>query len=131
MFRPGQIAHPMPIGRAKPLRCAQFFRHAHFDMLKWKKTLNLQVFSRIGKTMKKSQSVQLFFEEHLILEVKTTFRLQKYHFESIWQKHIKNESCRCYLGNNKQKAMFLVVSQSDAHFGFEHYFFCLPDRTRK
>ena len=25
----------------------------------------------------------------------------------------------CYLGDKEQKAMFLVVSRSDAHFGFE------------
>ena len=29
--------------------------------------------------------------------------------------------------NNEQKAMFLVVSQSDVHFGFEHPFFYVPD----
>ena len=78
--------------------------------------------------MKKLQSVQLFLEEHLILDIKTIFRLQKHHCENIKkQKHIKNESCKCYLGNDEQKAMFLVVSQSHMHFGFEHPFFCVPD----
>ena len=32
----------------------------------------------------------------------------------------------CYLGNKEQKAVFLVVSQLDMHFGFEHLFFACP-----
>ena len=71
---------------------------------------------------------KLFIEKHLTLDVKTTFRLQKHHFENISQKHIKNESCKCYLGNNEQKTMFLVVSQSDAHFSLKHPFFECPIR---
>ena len=57
---------------------------------------------------------------HLILDVKTTFRLQKSHWVNVCWKHIKNESCKRYLGNKKQKAMFVV------HFGFEGaiYFAC-------
>ena len=56
---------------------------------------------------------KLFFEKkHLILDVKTTFRLQKTHCENVWWKHIKNESCKYYLGNKEQKGMFLVVSWS-------------------
>ena len=54
-------------------------------------------------------------------------RLQKHHCEKHhWQEHIKNESCKCYLCNNKQKAMFVVVSQSDVHFTFEQPFFARP-----
>ena len=59
---------------------------------------------------------KLFIEEHLTLDVKIAFRLQKHHCENISQKRIKNESCKCYLGNNEQKTMFLAVSQSAAHF---------------
>ena len=70
---------------------------------------------------------KLFFEKHLILDVKTTLRLQKPHCGNFWWKHIKNESCKCYLGNKEQKAMFLVVSWSEVHFSFERTFFCVPD----
>ena len=49
--------------------------------------------------------------------------IQKAHSENFWWKHIKNESCKCYLGNKEQKAMFLVVSRSNLHFGFDHPFF--------
>ena len=66
------------------------------------------------------------FEEHLILKVKTTFRLQKPRCEDFWWKHIKNESCKCYLGNKGQKAMFLAVPRSDEHVGFERPFFARP-----
>ena len=62
---------------------------------------------------------KLFFQEHLILDVKTTFRLQRPHCENFCWKHIKNESCKYYLGNKEQKAMFLVVSLSYVHFGFD------------
>ena len=44
--------------------------------------------------------------------------------------NVKNESCKCYLGNKEQKAMFLVVSRSDVHFSFEYTFFYMPDRAR-
>ena len=40
---------------AKPLRGTRFFGHAHFTLLKRKKTLDLQGFSQIGKTMKMLQ----------------------------------------------------------------------------
>ena len=29
----------------------------------------------------------------------------------------------CYLGDEEEKAMFLVVSRSDVHFGFDQPFF--------
>ena len=41
--------------------------------------------------------------------------------------HIKNEGCKCRLGNKEQKAMFIVASRSDMQFGFEHPFFCVPN----
>ena len=72
----------------------------------------------------------LFFEVHLILDVKTTFRLQKACCEHFWWKHIKNEGCKCYLVNKEEKAMFLVVSQLDVYFGFELPIFCVPDRAQ-
>ena len=45
----------------------------------------------------------------------------------------KNRSCKCYLGNKDQKAMFLIVSSSAVlfGFGFEHPLFCVPDWTYK
>ena len=67
---------------------------------------------------------KFFFQEHLILDIKTTFRLQKPHCKYFWWKHIKNENCKCYLGNKNQNAMLLVLSRSDVHFGFEHPFLC-------
>ena len=45
--------------------------------------------------------------------------------------NIKNEGCKCFLGNKKQRAILLVVSRSDVQFGFEDSYFCVPDRTRK
>ena len=46
--------------------------------------------------------------------------------------HIKNESCKCYLDNKEQKAIFLVVSWSDMHVGFEEPFFvCLMNTQVK
>ena len=45
------------LGQTKPLRCAQFFGRAHFDLQGRKKTLDLQDFSRIGKTTKKLQGI--------------------------------------------------------------------------
>ena len=46
---------------------------------------------------------------------------------------MKNVTSKCYLGNKEQKAMFLVVSRSDVHFGLEQlfffFFFCVPDRA--
>ena len=45
--------------------------------------------------------------------------------------NIKNEGCKCFLGNKKQRAILLVVSRSDVQFGFEDSYFCVPDRTQK
>ena len=56
-YRPEQIVCLMSIGHV--WTCT-------FWHVKGKKPLNLQVFSRIGKTMKKLPSVKLFFEEHFI-----------------------------------------------------------------
>ena len=69
--------------------------------------------------------------EYLILDVKTKFRLQKPHCKTFWWKHIKIESCKCYLGNKGLKAIFLVVFRSYVHFGFEHPLFRVPDRACK
>ena len=61
-----------------------------------------------------------YSSEHLrLLDVKTTFRLQKSCYEDFWCKHFKNQSCKCYLGNKEQISMFLVVSRSYVLFGFE------------
>ena len=70
-----------------------------------------------------SEVRKLFFEAHLIFNIKTKLSLQK--------RHIKNESCKSYLGNREQKAIFLVVPQSDVHFSFERLFFCVPNGVRK
>ena len=57
--RPGQIACPMPIRRARTYKTSEtrpIFRARTFCLLKRKKkTLDVQVFSRKGKAMKKLQ----------------------------------------------------------------------------
>ena len=73
--RPGQIAHPMPIRcaraclrnsayprasdehRARKLSRPNIFQALTFYLIKKEKPLDLQVFSRIGKTMKQLQSI--------------------------------------------------------------------------
>ena len=40
---------------------------------------------------------------------------------------MKNESCKSYLGNKEQKAMFLVVFRSNVHFDFACPFFAYPN----
>ena len=55
---PGQIARPMSIGRyhtRKAFETRMIFRARTFCLVKKKKTLDLQFFSRIGKTMKMLQ----------------------------------------------------------------------------
>ena len=57
-YKPGQIARPMPIGRARTCWTSEthpIFRAHTFCLIKKKKSLDLQVFSRIGTTMKKLQ----------------------------------------------------------------------------
>ena len=54
--RPGQIARPMPIGRAGARKISEMrpiFRARRFCLLERKKSLDLQIYSRIRKTMKK------------------------------------------------------------------------------
>ena len=41
------------LGHAKPLRRSRFFGHANFALKKKKKSLDLQIYSQTGKTMKK------------------------------------------------------------------------------
>ena len=53
-YRPGQIAFPLLISRAKPLISASIFRTSTFYFL-IKENLDQQFFSRIGKTIKKHQ----------------------------------------------------------------------------
>ena len=60
--RPGQIARPMSIGRAKPLRRAQFISWANFALEIKKNQLDLQIYSRIGKTMKRLYWILNTFE---------------------------------------------------------------------
>ena len=55
---PGQIARPMSIGRyhtRKAFETCMIFRAGTFCLVKKKKTLDLQFFSRIGETFKKLQ----------------------------------------------------------------------------
>ena len=57
-IRPGQIVRPMPIGRAwarKTSETRPIFWARTFCLAKKKETLDLQVFSRIGKSLKKLQ----------------------------------------------------------------------------
>ena len=56
--RPGQIALPMLIGRAwvrKTSKTRPIFRARTFGVVKKKKSLDLQIYSRLGKPMKKLQ----------------------------------------------------------------------------
>ena len=56
--RSGQLAYPMPIGRVRTRKRSEthpIFRARTFCLVKKKKPLDLQFFSRIGKTMKKLQ----------------------------------------------------------------------------
>ena len=46
--------------------------------------------------------------------------------KNFWWKYNKYESCKSYLGNKEQKAMFLVVSRLYVHFSFAHLFFACP-----
>ena len=62
---------------------------------------------------------KFFLEKHLILENNT--RATKALLRKLLD--IKNEDCKCYLGNKEQKAMILVVSRSDVQFVCEHSFF--------
>ena len=66
-----------------------------------------------------SEVWKLFFETHLILNIQTTFTLQKAHWKNFWWNYNKNESCKPYLGNKEQKLLFLVVSQLDLHIEFD------------
>ena len=50
----------------------------------------------------------------------------KYHWVNFWWKHIKKESYKGYLGNKKQKAMFLVVSNM-CTLVLRGPFNCMPD----
>ena len=52
-----------------------------------------------------------------LLDVKTTFRLQKPHAKTFDGNTLKMKAV-----NKEQKAMFLVVSRSDVHFDFEQSF---------
>ena len=69
----------------------------------------------------RSNNIQTTFKQHSD-NIQTTFRLKRPYCENFWWKHIKNESCKYYLGNKEPKAMFLILSGSDVHFGFEHPF---------
>ena len=42
---------------------------------------------------------------------------------------LKMKAVKAISVNNEQTAMFLFVSRSDVHFGFEHPLFYLPDRV--
>ena len=60
IFRPGQTARPMPIRWARVSKTPEarpIFWARTFCFVKKKKPLDLQVFSRIGKTMKKLQRI--------------------------------------------------------------------------
>ena len=64
---------------------------------------------------------------HLILDVKTMFGLQNLIAKTSSGNTLKMKALsKCYLGNKEQREMFLVVSRSNVHFGFEHPFFASP-----
>ena len=70
--RTGPISRPMPraLGHAKSLKQARFFGRANFALKKEerkkrkKKSLDLQIYSRIGKTMKKVVVNSKYYREH-------------------------------------------------------------------
>ena len=71
---------------------------------------------------KKIGTVDPRFNEHCSeLDVKTTLTLQKLSLGKLMD--IKNEGCKCYLGNKEQKIMFSIVSIGHAIFFFL-FFFC-------
>ena len=58
VIRPRQIARPMPIGCARARKSSEtrpVFRVRKFCLVKKKKLLDLEIYSRVGKTMKKLQ----------------------------------------------------------------------------
>ena len=60
IYRPGQIARPMPIGGTRANKTCEMrsiFWARTFWLARKEKTLDLQEFSRIGKTMKKLQGI--------------------------------------------------------------------------
>ena len=67
LIRLGQIAYPVPIGRAgasKPVRKTRYFGRAHFVLSKRQTPLGLQVFSQISKTMKKTVNPKYYHKHH-------------------------------------------------------------------
>ena len=67
-------------------------------------------------------------EEHLVLDIKTTIRLQKLHCKNFWLKNVCNERGNSCFDDKEQKARFMVVSRSDLHIDFDHPFFACPIR---
>ena len=64
----------------------------------------------------------MYFEAHLILDVKTKFKLLK----TLVAKTFDGNTTKMKVVNAiyvVKKAMFLVVSPSDVHFDFERPFF--------
>ena len=83
--------------------------------------------------MDASEVWMLFFETHLILDIRATFTLKNPNCKNFWWNYNKSESYKPYLGNKEQKLMFLVVCQSDVHIEFDFvspffffFFFACP-----
>ena len=51
-------------------------------------------------------------------------------FQHILLRIFKSEICKFYLGNKVQKAMFLVVTRLDVHFGSECPFLSVRPKNR-
>ena len=65
--RPGQIARPMPVGRARERETSEthpIFRAHKFYFLKKKKSGHIQIYNRIGKAMKKILVNSKYYREH-------------------------------------------------------------------
>ena len=58
--------------------------------------------------------VEILFEMHLILDIQATSRLQEYYCKNVRWECIKSENRKPYFARKEQKAMFLVLSQSNA-----------------
>ena len=71
----------------------------------------------------KSHAFSIFFCTPV--DVKTTFKLQRSQWKNFWWKHMKNESCKWYLGNVSSCASI------GGAIWFWAAIFCMPDQACK
>ena len=66
--------------------------------------------------------MKMFFQEHVILDVKTISRLKSLRAKNFDENTLKIKATI----TKEQKAIFIVLSRSDVHFGFQQQFFTCP-----